>query len=235
VEVVWQEGQAWIRAPFYEGPHELLLVFAQRARLSWRDLSLSKLFNGLVTLFPHLSLEEQAELLVFVSHLIRLKALALLPAPPQPTQAEPSPEQPSWASFPLAAILEAWEPLLSEQAFRWPRPASPQAVEGEKVITGLSAFRLVRAYQEVLQRLRRRQTRTRLTAPPFTLEEVEASLVSFFQESPTWPLDQLWQRLYPHPFYRAVAFLLLLDWIQEGRLLLQAEDPWSARLSWVRS
>ncbi len=234
MEVAWQEGQAWIRAPFYEGPHDLLLVFAQRARLSWQDLSLSELLNGLVTLFPHLSLEEQAELLVFASQLLRLKAFALLPAPPPPAAAEPSPPPPSFSSFPLAAILEVWEPRLAEQAFRWPRPNSPQAVEREKVITGLSAFRLVRAYQEVLERLRRRQSRARLTAPPFTLEEVEASLVSFFQESPTWPLNLLWQRLYPHPFYRAMAFLLLLDWIQEGRLLLHAEDPWSARLSWPR-
>lgn len=232
MEVAWKEGQAWIRSSFYEGPHELLLVFAERARLSWQDLSLSELFAALVTLLPDLALEERMELLVFASHLIRLKALALLPVPLQAGQVESQTEGSVPPSFPFAELLRSWEPLIERQAYRWPRPTPTEALEKERFITGIPVFRLVRAYQEVLERMRRRQARAALAAPPFTLEEVEANLLGYFQQCPTWWLSELWQRLYPHPFYRAVALMVILGWIQEGRLLLQVEDLWSARLSW---
>lgn len=232
MQVAWKEGQAWIESPFYEGPHELLRVFAERARLSWQDLSLSELFTALVALLPDLALEERMELLVFASHLLRLKALALLPVPLQVDEADPETEGSLARAFPLPELLQAWEPLLAQQAYRWPRPVAVEALEGEKFIAGLTAFRLVRAYQEVLQRRRRRQERARLAAPPFTLEEVEADLASYFQQNRSWRLSELWQCLQPHPFYRAVAFLVLLGWIQEGHLLLQIENPWSAQLSW---
>jgi chromatin segregation and condensation protein Rec8/ScpA/Scc1 (kleisin family) len=210
-----------------------LLVFAQKERLRWADLSLREVLSGVARLLPLLPLAERMELLVFVSQLLRLKAFALLPVErkDEPTEILSS----STGERVLKGIAEClplWERQIAEQSFRLRRPASETEVEGEVVITGLTQIRLVKAYEEVILRWRRRQAVHRLEPFPFSAEEVEEQLVGLFRQASSWSLTQLWGELVPHPMYKAMAFLFLLLWIQEGKVALSVESPWCATLSW---
>lgn len=234
----WVEGQAWIESPFYEGPHDLLLFFAQKSRISWMDLSLREILDASAKLLPALSMEERMELLVFLSHLLRLKAVALLPYGERLPQAEEGSEtyqapngSQGFSAFREGPLLAEWERRIARAQYFLARPASPEE-QGEKVIIGLTQMRLVRAYEEVLLRLRKRHSVHRVAPLPFVPEEVEQELQNRFLERVQWVLQELWETLRPHPLYRAMAFLFLLAWIQEGRVGVEISTPWQVVLSW---
>ncbi|MCS6894665.1 MAG: hypothetical protein NZZ60_00765 [Bacteroidia bacterium] len=239
MEFEWVEGQVWIKSDFYEGPHDILLLFAQRAQIRWEDLSLEELLSAAVNLLPSLPLEERIGLLLFLSHLLRIKAFSLLP---NRQLLEESAEPSSTSSQGLAlgprlweSISESWANLIRQSHYRLPRPSEvPASVEAEPVITGLSLMRLYRAYEETVRRYHRRHVVHRLTPPPFSPEEVEEHLMRLFEDKPRVLLSHLWTELLPHPIYRAMAFLLILFWIQEGHLAVNAESPWAVELSWQR-
>jgi len=237
VELRWAEGQVWIHADFYEGPHDLLLTFAQRAQIRWEDLSLEELFSAMLSILPSLPLEERIEMLLFISHLMRLKAFALLPARLPAEEEEVSPTTPS-ATLSGGSLWEKvkteWEKLLHENRYRLPRPETEAPVPAATVITGLTQMRLFRAYEELVRRYHRRHAVHKLAPLPFSPEEVESQLMRLFEESPRLSLKRLWEQLLPHPIYRAIAFLLLLSWIQEGHLSLVWQSPWDVELSWQR-
>lgn len=238
MELHWAEGQVWIQTDFYEGPHDLLLTFAQRAQIKWDDLSLEELFSAMLSILPSLPLEERIEMLLFISHLLRLKAFALLPAhsiAEEETEAAP-------AAHPAAApgsslwdrVSPEWDKLIRENRYRLARPESEAPVPAAVVISGLTQMRLFRAYEEVVRRYHRRHAVHKPAPLPFSPEEVEHQLLRLFEEKPRFALKRLWEQLLPHPIYRAMAFLLLLSWIQEGHLSLVWQSPWEVELSWQR-
>ncbi|MCX8112560.1 MAG: hypothetical protein N3E49_05110 [Bacteroidia bacterium] len=231
----WVDGQVWIQTDFYEGPHDLLLTFAQRAQIRWEDICLEELFSAMLAILPALPLEERIEVLLFVSHLMRLKAFSLLPTP---NQSEETPETPptfSKADSFWEKVSHVWEPLIQESLYRLSRSAEKPPETAEPVILGLTPMRLFRTYEEMVRRYHRRQAVHRPTPLPFTPEEVETHLVRIFEHKPTQLLSHLWSQLLPHPIYKALAFLMILVWIQEGTLSLTLKSPWDVELSWQRS
>lgn len=241
MEIRWTEGQVWIETDFYEGPHDLLLTFAQRAQIRWEDLSVAELFTALLSILSEVPLEERIELLLFISHLLRLKAFALLPSVSVAASAE---EPASGNSGSLNGtgkkvslwerIGTQWEKLMAEARYRLPHPCSPSQEEVPQPIVGLSQMRLFRAYEDILRRYHRRHAVHRLAPLPFSAEEVESHLVQLFSETPYLSLSKLWLQLLPHPVYRAMAFLTILTWIQEGTLSLNWHSPWEVELAWQR-
>lgn len=202
------------------------------------DLSLRETLEAAAQLLPALSMEERMELLVFLSHLLRLKAFALLPQGERPAQEEEGADSyravngsQFFSAFGEGSLLAEWERRIARAQYFLARPASP-GEQGEKVIIGLTQLRLVRAYEEVLLRLRKRQAVHRPLPLPFVPEEVERELQVRFLEQSQWVLQELWETLRPHPLYRAMAFLFLLTWIQEGRLTIEILTPWQVVLSW---
>lgn len=238
MELQWAEGQVWIHTDFYEGPHDLLLTFAQRARIRWGDLSLEELLSAMLSILSSLPLEERIELLLFVSHLLRLKAFALLPARALTEELEEtsSPEsRPSTGPISLwERVSTEWEKLLQASQYRLPRPPADPSIPVATVITGLTQMRLFRNYEEVVRRYHRRHAVHRPTPLPFSPEEVENQLQQLLEEKSRLTLRRLWDQLLPHPIYRAMAFLLLLSWIQEGHVALTWHSPWDVELSWQR-
>ncbi|MCS7152968.1 MAG: hypothetical protein NZ989_03375 [Bacteroidia bacterium] len=237
MEVKWAEGQVWIQTDFYEGPHDILLAFAQRAQIKWEDLSLEELFSAMVSILPSIPLEERVELILFLSHLLRLKALSLLPLAPSAEESgeeSHSQGQAAGSTGPFKwELLEAiWNAKLRENQYRLSRPPSSEGIEAIPMISGLTQMRLFRAYEEVVRRYHRRHAVHRPLPLPFTPEEVEAQLLRVFEEKPQLSLSQLWAQLLPHPLYKAMAFLLILLWIQEGHLSLEWHSPWDVQLSW---
>jgi len=202
------------------------------------DLSLRETLEAAAQLLPALSMEERMEILVFLSHLLRLKAFALLPQGERPAQEVEGSDlyrtvngSQVFSAFREGSLLAEWERRIARAQYVLARPAS-LGESGEKVITGLTQLRLVRAYEEVLLRFRKRQAVHRPAPLPFVPEEVEEELQSRFRERLRWGLQELWETLRPHALYRAMAFLFLLSWIQEGRIAIEGSTPWQVVLSW---
>lgn len=239
VELEWVEGQVWIRSSFYEGPHDILLLFAQRAQVRWQDLSLEEFLSAAMNLLPSLPLEDRIGLLLFLSHLLRIKAFALLPAHQlmgdltEDVVSAPEIKEPKTRFW--EALHETWGNLMRQNHYRLARPTEKDpTIDTEPVITGLSLMRLYRAYEELVKRYHKRYLVHRVTPPPFSPEEVEEQLIRLFEERPWVSLARLWEELLPHPIYKAMAFLLILFWIQEGHLAVKVESPWAVELSWQR-
>lgn len=231
MQLIWREGQLWIQTSFYEGPHELLLLFARRAELRWEDLSLLSLLEASKPLLSHLPLEDQMEILLFMAQLLQLKVRGILPLPPErePTEEEPLAPEPS-SREKYESFLRFWEEKTSVSVYRLPRP-HPPLPEGE-ALAPISALQLLRIYAQVIERFHKHQQTYTPPALPFSPQEVEAHLRSLFEKERRWRLCTLWNELPPIPLYRAIAFLQLLFWLQEGHLVLEEASLWDAVLFW---
>lgn len=232
VELRWWEGQAWIQSAVYAGPQDLFLVLAQRETLDWSQLSTQEALAAAQQLLPSLPLEERMELLVFLAHLLRLKAFALLPLPPveeEPVHPSPNGNHATAASY--KAIAQLWEERITQQSSRLPRGSFEQ-IEVESPVVGLTQMRLFQAYKSMLERLQKRLAVHSPEPLPFSPEVVAQELKTFFARSARWSLSTLWERLRPEALYRAVAFLWLLVWIQEQRLAIQQQSVCEVWLIW---
>ncbi|MCS6789705.1 MAG: hypothetical protein NZ580_01795 [Bacteroidia bacterium] len=231
MQLAWREGQLWIESSFYEGPHELLLLFARRAELHWEDLSLLTLLEASKPLLNHLPLEDQMEVLLFMAQLLQLKARGILPMPPETEPAEAlasppiSPPQEKYEPF-----LQFWEERTSVSKYRLARP-NPSLPEAE-ALAPISALRLLRTYAQVIERFHKLQRTYSPPALPFSPQEVEAYLRNLFMQQSRWKLRTLWIQLPQAPLYRAMVFLQILFWLQERRIVLEEATLWDAVLFW---
>lgn len=231
VELRWWEGQAWIESALYAGPQDLFLVLAQRETLDWSQLSTQEAFAAAQQLLPSLPLEERMELLVFLAHLLRLKAFALLPLPlVEEESLHPSPNG-KHAAASYKAMAQLWEGRIQQQSYRLPR-GSFEKIGVEPALVGLTQMRLFQAYKSMLERLQKRLAVHSPEPLPFSPEAVAQELETFFARSARWSLSALWDRLRPEALYRAVAFLWLLVWIQEQRLAIQQQSVCEVWLMW---
>lgn len=222
-----------MESALYAGPQDIFLVLAQREPLDWAQLSAQEALAAALQLLPALPLEERMELLVFLAHLLRLKALALLPLPPavEEESLTPSSNGNGAALFPYKVLAEHWEARIEQQSHRLPR-GSFEAISAEPPLVGLSQVRLLQAYKSVLERLQKRQTAHAPLPLPFSPEAVAQDLAELFTQAPDWRLSDLWKQLRPEPLYRAMAFLWLLVWVQEQRVAIQQQSICEVWLSW---
>ncbi|MCS7188880.1 MAG: hypothetical protein NZ933_03690, partial [Bacteroidia bacterium] len=220
---------------FYEGPLELLPFFAQREYLRWSDVSIYKVVEAIVAFLPTLPLEEGIETLVLISRLLRLKVFALLPVPPT-DKAERLPSEGAWVkengvSRLSPMLLQEWERRITLQKFRWARLPGREEEKASPAIESITPMRLFQAYMRILKEYCSWQAYAP-TPLPFSPEQVQSELHALFTSSQTWSLQRLWESLFPHPLYRAIAFLFLLAWIHEGRILIKQTSIWEAELYW---
>ncbi|MCS7162662.1 MAG: hypothetical protein NZ958_04970 [Bacteroidia bacterium] len=233
MEAYWEEGRLWLKMPAYEGTHELLLLFAQRAEIKWADIDILELIERVSAILEEIDLEARVEVLFFLTQLVRWRAFALLPLPLlESPSTKPPPSSPPPSPLPQQLYLW-WLERMTAQAYRLARPTSATPLRPLAEIVGLSAFRLLRAYMEVAEAYLQRHRRHLLSQWPFREEEVVQALEALFHQQPRWLFSALRARLSANRFYQMLAFLRLLHWVYEAKVHINLHSLWEAEFFWV--
>ncbi len=234
MEAFWREGVVWITTETYEGPADLMNFFIERGKLPPAEIAARPLLDALMPLLDRLPLEERMEVLLFLAHLLWLKARSLLPVLPD---AEiPSPEAPAsvptegWLS---ADLMRVWEDLIRQAQFRLGRPPA-QDITPLPFLKPVTQMDLLKAYLAVQAACEKRQRRYEVQPPPLSLEVIARDLESYFASHPRTTLSALFATFPPSALHWAFGLFLILSWIQEGRLRYEPMTLWEGHLTWTR-
>jgi len=233
MEVFWREGVVWITTETYEGPADLMNFFIERGKIPPAEIAARPLLDALLPLLDRLPLEERMEILLFLAHLLWLKARALLPA--LPAAESPSPEAPAspptngWLSIDL---IRVWEDLIRQAQLRLARPPA-QDIMPLPFLKPVTQMDLLKAYLAIQAAREKRQRRYEVQFPPLSLEVVARELESYFAAHPRTTLSALFSTFPPNALHWAFGLFLILSWIQEGRLHYQPLSLWEGHLLWT--
>ena len=231
MEVCWRDGVVWIVSDAYEGPADLMNFFLARGKLPPANVAVQPLLDALLPLLGQLPLEERMEVLLFLAHLLFLKARALLPA--LPDEAPPAPESPSPPTSLLSPLLlQAWENAIRQAQGRLARPAA-EDITPLPFLKPVSQMDILRAYLAVLAAQEKRQRRYAVQPPPLSIETVAQDLERYFAHTPQTTLSALFASFPRNALYWAVGLFLILSWIQEERLRYEPTNLWNGQLTWV--
>jgi chromatin segregation and condensation protein Rec8/ScpA/Scc1 (kleisin family) len=233
MEVSWREGIVWIVSETYEGPADLMNFFIERGKLPPHEVAAHPLLEALLPLLERLPLEERMEVLLFLAHLLWLKAKALLPT--FPSQEAPSAEAtpPSAPENPLSpTLLQTWEAIIQQNQYRLSRPPTND-ITPLPLLKPITQMDLLRTYLALQAAYENRQRRYQVQLPALSLENVAQDLQTYFSQTPQTTLSALFSSLPPNALYWAMAFFVILSWIQEERLHYKPITLWEGHLTWV--
>lgn len=231
MEVRWRDGVVWIVSDTYEGPADLMNFFLERGKLPPADVAAQPLLDALLPLLDQLPLEERMEVLLFLAHLLFLKARALLPALPAETPPESESASPP-TSFLSPMLLQAWENAIRQAQGRLARPAA-EDITPLPFLKPVSQMDLLRAYIAVLAAREKRQHRYEVQPPPLSIDTVSQDLRRYFAHTPRTSLSTLLNYFPRTALYWAIGLFVVLSWIQEERLRYEPVSLWDGQLIWM--
>src|SRR6188474_2693101 len=152
-----------VELPAFEGPLDLLLHLIQAHELDIMDIPIGFVthkYVEYVTLMQELNIDVASEYLVMAATLAHIKSKMLLPTPPEDQDEEGEPELDPRAEL-VRRLLEyqkykevaeqlGGRSLLGRDVF--PRGAPAPSVEGPAPLAQVSLFKLLDAFQTVLER-----------------------------------------------------------------------------------
>ncbi len=159
-----------VSLPMFEGPLDLLLHLVQKHELDLLDIPIAFItekFTAYIRLLDELNIDVASEYLVMAATLVHMKSRLLLPNPPaeDPEEslddAEMDPRAElvrrllEYQKYKLAAEQLASRPLLGRDVFG--RGSTDAAAAGQPPLESVSMFRLLDAFQSVLERTHRTQ------------------------------------------------------------------------------
>ncbi len=232
MEAFWREGVVWIHSETYEGPADLMNFFIERGKLAPANVAVQPLLEALLPLLDRLPLEERMEVLLFLAHLLWLKAKALLPV--LPTDEAPSSEAPASSSngWLSPELLQAWEEAIQQAQLRLARPPA-QDITPLPFLKPITQMDLLKAYLAVQSTQEKRQRRYEVQLPPLSLETIARDLEAYFTDHPQTTLSALVSTFPPNALYWAIGVFLILSWIQEERLHYKPISIWEGHLVWA--
>jgi segregation and condensation protein A len=157
-----------VSLPMFEGPLDLLLHLVQKHELDILNIPIAFItdkYRAYIQLLEELNIDLASEYLVMAATLVHIKSRLLLPNPPADDLADGSEESEldpraelvrrllEYQKYKLAAEQLGSRPVLGRDVF--PRGSSDQAAGGEPPIEGVSTFKLLDAFQSVLERTQR--------------------------------------------------------------------------------
>ena len=233
MEVCWRDGVIWIVSDTYEGPADLMNFFLERGKLPPAEIAAQPLLEALLPLMNQLPLEERMEVLLFLAHLLWLKARALLPTLPTeaPPEAQNSPPSPA-TNILTPSLLQAWEKAIQQAQARLARPAA-EDITPLPFLKPISQMDLLRAYIAALAAQEKRQRRYAVQPPPLSIETVSEDLAHYFTQTPRTTLSALLSTFPRTALYWAVGLFVILSWIQEERLRYEPTSLWDGQLIWT--
>jgi len=152
-----------VQLPAFEGPLDLLLHLIEEHELDIRDIPIAfvaQKYVEYITLMNELNIDVASEYLVMAATLAHIKSKMLLPTPPEDQEDEEEAELDpraelvrrllEYQKYKHAAEQLGGHSLLGRDVF--PRGMPAPEVDGPAPIAGLSLFKLLDAFQNVLSR-----------------------------------------------------------------------------------
>jgi len=220
-----------IKLEQFEGPFDLLLFFIERDELDIYNIPITKIINDFLD-FIHqgekLNIELSSEFILFISTLMRIKARLLLPRKEVDAQGnEIDPRQElvdkilEYKRFKEAAVkmaeMEAERMLMIRRGNLQREIAriGEEASEGTEIQT-ITLFKLMKAFEKVMQRLQDRQNRPVHTVVRYnyTMEGSRDYMLSTVQKEKTVSFEKVFD-VCEDRIHAIFLFLSILELAQQ--------------------
>ena len=223
-----------IELPNFEGPLDLLLYLIQKHELDVLDLPVSFVTQKYIEylgLMERLNLDVAAEYLVMAATLAHIKSKMLLPKPP-PDQEEEGEEGEDPRAELIRRLLEyqKYKKVAEELTARgvagrdvFPRGTSAPAAQGEVPLANTSLFKLLEAFQKVVDRTKQNLT-LEVSAERITIQERIGQVTDQLQKSRQLDFQSLFEDVATR-YDLVVTFLALLEMAKMSMLHIYQADP----------
>jgi segregation and condensation protein A len=219
-----------IKLPQFEGPFDLLLFFIERDELDIYNIPISVITNDFLTYIHEqesLNIELSSEFILFISTLMRIKAKMLLPRKEldaQGNEIDPREELVSkileYKRFKEAsaqmAEMEAIRMLMVKRGNIQKELSSigEEAGEGTE-IQQVTMFRLMKAFEKVMQRLHDRNNKPVHTVNPYryTMESSRDHMLKQIQEHRNMSFEKIFEKA-ENKVHAIFLFLSMLELVQ---------------------
>ncbi|MGN6616295.1 MAG: segregation and condensation protein A [Ilyomonas sp.] len=219
-----------IKLDQFEGPFDLLLFFIERDELDIYNIPITKITNDFLS-FIHeqekLNIELSSEFILFVSTLMRIKAKMLLPRKEidaQGNEIDPRKELVDkileYKRFKEAAVqmaeMEALRMLMVKRGNLQKELSliGEEAAEGTEIQT-LTLFKLMKAFEKVMQRVHDRQNKPVHTVVRYnyTMEESRENMLNKVRSEKTVSFENIFETC-ENKIHAIFLFLSLLELVQ---------------------
>ncbi|TAL46550.1 MAG: chromosome segregation protein ScpA [Chitinophagaceae bacterium] len=220
-----------IKLPQFEGPFDLLLFFIERDELDIYNIPITKITNDFLDYIhsqESLNIEMSSEFILFISTLMRIKAKMLLPRKELDEQGnEIDPRQElvnkilEYKRFKEAsaqmAEMEAKRMLMAKRGNLQKEllHIGEEAAEGTEIQT-ITMFRLMKAFERVMQRYQERMNRPMHTVVQYeyTMEQSRDAMLQMAQQEKTLSFERIFNEC-ENRVHAIFTFLGLLELVQQ--------------------
>ena len=228
-----------IKLPEFEGPFDLLLFFIERDELDIHDIPIAKVTKDFLTYIQQLELlniDVASEFILVASSLMRIKAKMLLPRKEIDEQGEEiDPRQElidrliEYKRY-KAVIIELKE-LEAHRAQLHDRGNTLHELENlsqkalaDAELENLSLFRLLKAYEQVLDRYKYEQSKVIHTVVQYnyTIEERQKSVLNLLKIHQKMDFKSIFGRC-ENRLHAIFTFLAILELLQQEKIQLNSE------------
>jgi segregation and condensation protein A len=232
-----------VKLPAFEGPFDLLLFFIERDELDIHNIPISKITDDFLTYLHTLSalnIEVASEFILVASTLMRIKAKMLLPRPQideQGNEIDPRHDlvQQLLEYKKYKAASEEFRYMEEERAMKFARGNLQKEVSKIAVVadTGgfsselhqLTMYKLIAAYQRVLQRFEKSQLELKHTVVqyPFTIENEKENIFKKINAKDNVSFEEMFDNCTSR-IHAVFIFLALLDLLQAREVSIHMGD-----------
>lgn len=224
-----------IKLPQFEGPFDLLLFFIERDELDIYDIPIFKIttdFLGYIHSMESLNIEVASEFILVAATLMRIKAKMLLPRKeinPETGQEIDPREELITRLIEYKKYKEATELMRKMEDDRQSINKRGNALSENKEIAALfetefemqnlTMFRLLKAFQNVLDRMAREKNKVVHTVetPPYTIVGEKMLLLERVKVGAQTPFESVFEGV-QNKVHAVFVFLSVLELIQEQQL-----------------
>ena len=225
-----------VKLPVFEGPLDLLLHLVKKHELDILDIPIAFItekYVAYIKLLEDLNIDVASEYLVMAATLVHIKSRMLLPNPPTEETDETSEGEDldpraelvrrllEYQKYKLAAEQLGGRPVLGRDVF--PRGSSDEIAGGQPELESVSMFRLLDAFQAVLERTQKTKEH-RIDFERFSISEKISELMDRLRGDK----KLVFHEIFAHDSTRAeliITFLAILEMTRLRLTRLTQEGP----------
>lgn len=233
-----------IKLPQFEGPFDLLLFFIERDELDIYDIPISKLTDDFLTYIhgmENLNIEVASEFILVAATLMRIKAKMLLPRreldPETGIEIDPREELVSRlieykkykeATDSLRKLEEDRQSIAKRGNVLNENKEIAALFETEHEMQSLTIFRLLKAFQNVLDRFDREKNKVVHTVetPPYTIRGEKMLLIEKLHSGQKMKFEEVFEGV-ENRVHGIFVFLSMLELIQEQKIQITIGDGYN--------